>query len=60
MNMEKILCMVLLDLCAFACTQAKETQRKEVRKNYEEAFRLAEKLDLPDIQTYEVLMQGIA
>jgi len=60
MNKEKMLCMVLLDLCAFACTQAKEAQRKEVRENYEDAFKLAKKFDLPDIQTYEILMEGVA
>ena len=54
-----MLCMVLLDLCAFACTQAQDEQKREARENYETAYRMAKKLNLPDILTYKQLIEGL-
>lgn len=57
MKNEKTLCKVLLDLSAFAFDQ--NPSDKTAREDYEEAFRLARKYDLQDLDSYSELMGGI-
>jgi hypothetical protein len=58
MKREKMLCMILLDLCAFACSLAPEAKKQEMRDDYEDAYRMAIKYGLPDLQSYEDLVKS--
>ena len=58
MEKHKMLSLVLLDLCTFAVTQAPEKSRKEAMENYEDAYRMAEKLALPEVQIYKDFMEN--
>jgi hypothetical protein len=57
MKNEKMMCKVLLDLCAFACTQ--DPGDRKARDDYEEAYRLAQNYDLPDLKTYRDYMETV-
>lgn len=50
------MCKVLLDLCAFACSQ--NPRNKEALADYEEAYRLAQNFDLPDLKIYRDYMES--
>ena len=52
MDKHKMLSLVLMDLCAFAYTQAPENSRAEALVGCEDAFRMAESLALPELQIY--------
>jgi len=56
MKNEKTMCKVLLDLCAFACSQ--NPRNKEALADYEEAYRLAQNFDLPDLKIYRDYMES--
>ena len=60
MQNEKMMCKALLDLCAFAYIQSPIDTRDEARKEYEEAYFLAKKSGLKDIQTFEDLMEYVS
>ena len=49
MNRDKMMALVLLDACAFACAQ---DSRKETRREFEMACEFAERLSLPEVKTY--------
>jgi len=49
MNNEKTRALVLMDACAFACTQ---DFRKETLREFETACRLAEKHGLAEVKVY--------
>lgn len=54
-----MLSMLLLDLCAFNVTQMPPAARKKAMKSYREAYRLAERMSLPDLESYDNLMENI-
>ena len=58
MDKHKMLSLVLLDLCAFVYTQAPENSRKEALENYRDACRMAEDLELPELQIYREIMES--
>jgi len=53
-----MLSLVLLDLCTFVYTQSPESSREEALENYHDAFRMAEDLDLPELQMYRDFMEN--
>ena len=52
-----MMCKVLLDLCAFAYSESTPESRDEAIEDYKEAYFMAQKYDLRDIQYYEDLME---
>jgi len=52
MNKHKMLSLALLDLCTFAFTQVPESSKADAEKNFEFAYRLAEKKSLPCLKEY--------
>ena len=58
MDKYKMLSLVLLDLCTFAYTMAPEGTREEAFENYEDACRMAEDLELPELQIYLEFMDN--
>jgi hypothetical protein len=59
MENEKMMCKVLLDLCAFAYSQSTPDSRSEAIKSYKEAYFMAQKYGLQDIQSFEDLMEQV-
>lgn len=56
MNREKTLALVLLDLCAFACSQ---DSQESTRNEFEAACRLAEKHSLSEVKIYKAYVSSL-
>lgn len=59
MERHKLRSFLLLDLCAFAATLYDGESREELLKEYELAYNIAKKYDLPEIHTYKEFMERL-
>ncbi len=59
MDREKLQSLLLLDLCAFAASLFDPWSHEETMEEYEQAYSLAEKYALPEIQTYRDFMDRL-
>jgi hypothetical protein len=59
MDREKLQSLLLLDLCAFAASLFDPWSHEEAMADYEQAYSLAEKHDLPELHTYRDFMERL-
>ncbi len=59
MDRKKLQSLLLLDLCAFAASLHHPWSREEAMEEYEQAYSLAQKYDLPEVQTYRHFMERL-
>ena len=59
MEHEKMMCKVLLDLCAFAYSQSTPESRNEAIRSYKEAYFMAQKYGFQDMTYFEDLMEFV-
>lgn len=59
MERNKLQSLLLLDLCAFAVTLYDGQSRKELMKEYELAYDIAKKYDLPQLHTYKEFIERL-
>lgn len=59
MEREKLQSLLLLDLCAFAASLFDPWSREEAMEEYEQAYILAEKYALPELNTYRDFMERL-
>lgn len=59
MEKEKLKKMLLLDLCAFTASLFAPGTREEVLEDYNLAYSLAEKQDLPNRKAYKDLLERL-
>jgi hypothetical protein len=59
MDREKLQSLLLLDLCAFAASLFGPWSHEEAIAEYEQAYNLAEKHDLPELHTYRDFMERL-
>jgi hypothetical protein len=59
MEKDKLKKMLLLDLCAFTASLLSPGAREEVLEDYNLAYNLAEKQDLPNRKAYKDLLERL-
>jgi pyruvate/2-oxoacid:ferredoxin oxidoreductase alpha subunit len=59
MDREKLQSLLLLDLCAFAASLFDPWSHEEAMEEYERAYNLAEKYNLPELHTYKDFMERL-